>query len=172
MPVFPAYLLTLPFSQVYSRGLKKLEAGNHCRLLGFAATQRTTGAIMFNIIAIMVGGSIGSICRHGMFLVVQSIAGPAFPAGTLAVNLLGSLSIGFLWSLFDESALTHQWRLFVFTGFLGAFTTFSTFTRETTQMLKVGAWKTAFSYVALSNILGILAVMAGYYLFQRLIMGK
>lgn len=127
---------------------------------------------MRNIIAIMAGGSIGSICRHGLFQLVQSLTGPAFPAGTLTVNLIGSLLIGFLWSLFDNSHLPHHWRLFVFTGFLGAFTTFSTFTRETAQLMKVGAWKTALTYVALSNILGVIAVVAGYLLFQRLLPGK
>jgi CrcB protein len=98
---------------------------------------------MYNVLAIMAGGSIGAVCRHGIFLFVQRITGPLFPGGTLAVNLLGSFLIGFLWCLFDESHWSHEWRLFVFTGLLGSFTTFSTFTRETFQLFKVGEWKTA-----------------------------
>jgi CrcB protein len=124
---------------------------------------------MFNILAIMAGGSIGAACRHGLFLVVQRFAGPVFPAGTLAVNLLGSFFIGFLWCLFDEVHWSHEWRLFVFTGLLGGFTTFSTFTRETFQLFKVGEWKSALVYLTLSNILGIVLVLCGVLLCKRLI---
>jgi CrcB protein len=124
---------------------------------------------MFNILAIMAGGSIGAACRHGLFLIVQRFAGPVFPAGTLAVNLLGSFFIGFLWCLFDEVHWSHEWRLFVFTGLLGGFTTFSTFTRETFQLFKVGEWKSALVYLTLSNILGIVLVLCGVLLCKRLI---
>jgi CrcB protein len=124
---------------------------------------------MFNILAIMAGGSIGAACRHGVFLIVQRFAGPVFPAGTLAVNLLGSFFIGFLWCLFDEVHWSHEWRLFVFTGLLGGFTTFSTFTRETFQLFKVGEWKSALVYLTLSNILGIVLVLCGVLLCKRLI---
>jgi CrcB protein len=124
---------------------------------------------MLNILAIMTGGSIGAVCRHGMFLFVQRFAGQAFPAGTLAVNLLGSFLIGFIWCLFDETHWSHEWRLFVFTGLLGGFTTFSTFTRETFQLFKAGDWKTAMVYVTISNVLGILLVFCGIILCKRLI---
>jgi len=124
---------------------------------------------MLNIIAIMAGGSIGAACRHGMFLFVQRFAGPAFPAGTLAVNLLGSFLIGFIWCLFDETHWSHEWRLFIFTGLLGGFTTFSTFTRETFQLFKMGDWKTGLAYITLSNVLGILLVFCGILLCKRLI---
>ncbi|OGQ95567.1 MAG: camphor resistance protein CrcB [Deltaproteobacteria bacterium RIFOXYD12_FULL_57_12] len=123
---------------------------------------------MFNFLAILLGGGIGAIGRHILFLAVQRLADPLFPAGTLAVNLLGSLLIGFLWSLFEEIPFTHAWRLFVFTGLLGGFTTFSTFTNETAQLIETGAWKTAFVYVALSNILGVAAVFCGALLYRRL----
>ena len=124
---------------------------------------------MINVLAIMAGGSIGAVCRHGLFLLVQRFAGAAFPAGTLAVNLLGSLLIGFLWCLFYETHWSHEWRLFVFTGLLGGFTTFSTFTRETFQLLKTGEWKTAAAYVTVSNLFGILLVFCGIMLCKRLI---
>ena len=126
--------------------------------------------MMRNILAIMAGGSIGAACRHGMFLAVQRVAGTSFPAGTLAANLFGSFLIGFLWALFDETHWAHEWRLFVFTGLLGGFTTFSTFTRESFQLFKVGEWKTAAAYVLVSNILGILLVFCGILLCKRLIL--
>jgi CrcB protein len=124
---------------------------------------------MLNVLAIMAGGSVGAACRHGLFLVVQRFAGSAFPAGTLVVNLLGSFLIGFLWCLFDETHWAHEWRLFVFTGLLGGFTTFSTFTRETFQLLKVGEWKAAAAYATFSNVFGILLVFCGILLCKRLI---
>jgi len=117
----------------------------------------------------MAGGSIGAACRHGIFLLVQRLTGPVFPGGTLAVNLLGSFFIGFLWCLFDEVHWSHEWRLFVFTGLLGGFTTFSTFTRETFQLFKVGEWKTALAYLTISNVFGILLVLSGVLLCKRLI---
>ena len=123
---------------------------------------------MLNVLSVMAGGSIGASLRYGLFLIVQRLAGPSFPAGTLVVNLLGSLLIGILWHVFEEIHLTHQWRLFVFTGLLGGFTTFSTFTRETAQLIKMGAWNTAIMYVALSNILGVVLVIAGYFISRQI----
>ena len=122
---------------------------------------------MLNIFAIFVGGGLGATLRHGIFLLVQRPAGLNFPAGTLAVNLLGSLFIGYLWSLFEASRLSHELRLFIFTGLLGGFTTFSTFTRETTQLIRIGEWKTALLYAGISNVLGIALVAAGFLLARR-----
>ena len=124
---------------------------------------------MLNVLAIMAGGSIGAVCRHGVFLLIQRFAGAAFPAGTLAVNLLGSFLIGFIWCL-DETHWPHEWRLFVFTGLLGGFTTFSTFTRETFQLFKIGDWKTAMIYITISNVFGILLVFCGILLCKRMIL--
>ena len=125
---------------------------------------------MLNVLAIMAGGSIGAICRHGTFLLVQRFSGPVFPAGTLVVNLLGSFLIGFIWCLFDETNWSHEWRLFIFTGLLASFTTFSTFTRETFQLFKVGDWKTALIYATISNVFGILLVFCGILLCKRMIL--
>lgn len=122
---------------------------------------------MLKILAVMTGGSIGAACRYLLFLAVQRSTGPAFPTGTLAVNLLGSFLIGLLWSFFEGSRLTNEVRLLIFTGFLGGFTTFSTFARETTQLFKLGEWKTALVYLGISNILGVALVLAGYYVSRR-----
>lgn len=115
----------------------------------------------------MVGGGLGSAGRYGLFLIVQRLAGPVFPVGTLTVNLLGSLIIGFFWSIFDTMRITNEMRLFLFTGLVGGFTTFSTFTRETAQMFKAGEWKSACAYIVLSNFLGIVMVLCGILLSKR-----
>ena len=117
---------------------------------------------MLNIIAIMIGGGIGSVCRHGLFIRVQRVGGHDFPSGTLTINLLGSLLVGLLWGLLEGVHLSSETRLFIFTGLLGGFTTFSAFSRETAQMFKVGQWKAAVCYVGLSNILGVVLVLVGF----------
>ena len=119
---------------------------------------------MLKILAIMAGGALGASLRYGVFMLAQRPGGPEFPLGTFTANLIGCFLIGFLWATFESTRLANEWRLFIFTGFLGGFTTFSTFARETTQLLKVGEWKTAVAYLGLSNILGILLVVAGYML--------
>ena len=121
---------------------------------------------MLNVMAVMAGGGIGAGLRYGLFMVVQRFAGASFPAGTLAANLLGSLLIGYFWSLFEELHFVHTWRLFVFTGLLGGFTTFSTFTREVLQLFQTGAWKTAVLYILISNVLGVACVLGGYLFFK------
>ncbi len=122
---------------------------------------------MIKIIAVMIGGGLGASCRHTLFLLVQKVSADNFPYGTLAVNLLGSFLIGLLWGAFEGIRLTPTWRVFIFTGFLGGFTTFSTFAREAMQFIKIGQWKPALIYVAVSNISGILLVFAGFYLAQQ-----
>lgn len=123
---------------------------------------------MLNTIAIFIGGGLGAILRYIIFLLVQRPVGQSFPAGTLAANLIGALAIGFLWGFFESSRISHEWRLFLFTGLLGGFTTFSTFCRETAQLMRIGDWKSALIYVSVSNILGVALVVAGFFLARRM----
>ncbi len=122
---------------------------------------------MTKILAIMAGGSLGSLFRYLISVFVQRNTSQAFPFGTLAVNLAGSFLIGYLWAFFAGTRLTNEWKLFIFTGFLGGFTTFSTFAREATQLLKVGEYRIAFTYMLVSNVVGIALVFLGFILARR-----
>ncbi len=124
---------------------------------------------MLKIVLIVIGGGIGSAFRYGLFVVVHGLTGLNFPVGTLSANLTGSFLIGLFWGLFENSPLSPEMRLFLFTGVLGGFTTFSTFMRETTQLFKIGQWKEAVLYLGIYNIIGILLVVLGFFSAQQII---
>jgi CrcB protein len=118
---------------------------------------------MLRLLLVGLGGGFGSILRYGTGGLVHRWAGQAlFPWGTLVVNVLGCLLIGFLGSLSEaRGVLTGEARLFLFIGILGGFTTFSTFGYETFQLIRDGqiSWAAA---NALSQLgLGLAAVWAG-----------
>ena len=108
-------------------------------------------------------GALGALARYGLGgLVQQRAPGSEFPWGTLAVNLSGCLLFGFLWAAAERRLpFTPEARLFVFIGFLGAFTTFSTFAYETGAMLQAGQWWTAAGNILAQNAGGILCLLAG-----------
>jgi CrcB protein len=114
------------------------------------------------IIVIALGGAVGAVLRYLVSLLVISFAGESWPFGTLVVNLLGSFLIGFLWQLFDIVPYPHNTRLLVFTGGLGAFTTFSTFGLESLTLLQVGRTRDGMLYLLASNVGGLLCVWLGF----------
>ena len=122
---------------------------------------------MGKLLAVAFGGALGSLCRYIITLLAEKISGVNFPLGTLAGNILGSLLIGFFWNYFDKTHISNVFRLFIFTGFLGGFTTFSAFTRETAQFLKADDPLHAASYLLASNVIGLAAVFLGFFISHR-----
>ena len=120
-----------------------------------------------NIFLVGVGGALGSVARYICLAGVARLGGvlSVFPWGTLLVNVLGCLIIGFLGGLASSKQMfADQGRLFLFTGVLGGFTTYSAFGLETFYLLRSSQWILGITNIFLQLILGIGAVAVGYYL--------
>jgi len=117
---------------------------------------------MANILIIGIGGFLGAIARYGAALWIGQRWGRSFPLGTFIINVTGSFLIGLFMSLFTERFLVNpQWRLLLVVGFLGAYTTFSTFEYETGALVKDSEWLLAMLNVMLSVVVGFLALKLG-----------
>ncbi len=115
--------------------------------------------------AVAVGGAVGCALRYAGTLGATRLLGAGFPYGTLFVNLLGCLLAGFLFSLAARHAgLSPTVRLLVLTGFLGGFTTFSTFMVETVTLIEDGSWLLAAGSFVGNNVAGGALALAGIYL--------
>ena len=111
---------------------------------------------------IFLGGGSGTLLRYWLGAIVQNWWGPAFPLGTLLVNLSGCLAMGFLATLWTGPVLIRDdCRSAVLIGVIGGYTTFSSFGRETLALLQDGEWGRAGAYVVGSVVLGLLAVWVG-----------
>ena len=120
-------------------------------------------------VAVAVGGALGAVARYWIGGWVQDAADGFFPAGTLTVNVLGSLLLGFLVVWLQASLASPELRSLLTIGVLGSFTTFSTFTWETVALLQDGQWTRAGVYAGGSLLLGLLAVVVGAFLADRLL---
>ena len=119
-------------------------------------------------VLIAAGGALGSLLRYTLQGWAQRLSGGTFPTGTLAVNVLGCLVIGFLAALFASPTLVREeYRIGLTVGVLGGFTTFSTFGLETFSLADDGQWRYAAANVVLSCGLGLFAVWLGYRLGER-----
>lgn len=119
---------------------------------------------MTGILLVGVGSFIGGVLRYGLSgLLYRSFGGPWFPYGTLAVNVCGSFAIGFLAGAAGHwIPLSGDMRLFLFTGILGGFTTFSAFALETFVLGQEGQQGAAVINIALQLLLGLAAVWFGH----------
>ena len=113
------------------------------------------------IFAIGLGSFIGGVLRYLLSQFVQLKIVSAFPFGTFIVNVIGCFFIGLVFGLAEKGNLTNEWRLFLITGVLGGFTTFSAFSNETVALIREGNLWYASSYAASSIGIGLLATFLG-----------
>lgn len=119
---------------------------------------------MKQILVIFLGGGFGALSRFGLSKVISEHAGALFPVGTLTINVLGSLVMGFLFGFFDRMFVPSDLRAFLTIGFLGAFTTFSTYALESVRLMQGGQWRMALTNIALTNGAGLAALLIGFYI--------
>lgn len=113
------------------------------------------------LLIIGLGSFIGGVLRYLISVSIQTRFLATFPYATLSVNIIGCLIIGILLGLSDKMVISNEVKLFLATGFLGGFTTFSAFSAETIALLREGHTSPAFIYIALSMCLSLLATFVG-----------
>lgn len=124
---------------------------------------------MIQIIAIAAGGALGALLRFFVANEVHTWFGRGFPYGTLTVNVAGSLAMGVLYIiLLERVSDAEPWRAFLLVGLLGAFTTFSTFSMETVNLLEAGEHLKALANMFLSVLLCVAAAALGLMIGRQL----
>src|SRR5580704_11544836 len=119
---------------------------------------------------VFLGGGLGAALRHGVNLFAARFAGTGFPYGTLFINIAGSLAMGLIAEYFAlKAGLPQRWRLFLTTGILGGFTTFSAFSLEAALLYERGQIAGAAIYVVASVLLAIGALFAGLAIVRMLV---
>lgn len=125
---------------------------------------------MLHLSLVFLGGGLGAVSRHLVGLAALRHFGPGFPAGTLIVNIVGSLLMGCLigW-LARRGVAGNEWRLFLATGVLGGFTTFSAFSLDVANLWQRGEMTSAAIYIGASVLVSILAVFVGLWMARILV---
>lgn len=116
------------------------------------------------VLWVAVGGALGSVARYWLAYAVAALTGPAFPWGTLLINIVGSFVIGWFATLSSATGpldVPPEVRLFVLVGVCGGFTTFSSFSLQTLELMQAGEVVRAGAYVVGSVTLCLLGVWAG-----------
>ena len=125
---------------------------------------------MLNIVLVAVGGAFGSVCRYLTGILMTRLMGPAFPWGTITVNIVGSFAIGFLTELVARRLdSSFEIRLLLVVGLVGGFTTFSSFSLDTVALIEKGAVSSAVIYVFSSVVISLVATFAGFAVGRALL---
>jgi len=122
-----------------------------------------------NVLLVALGGSLGALARFGVASAITKRVGPAFPWATLLINITGCAIIGFFLAAVNGrwSGINSGWTYLVPIGFVGAYTTFSTYEYEMARLMDAGAWQRLVWYFVLSNAVGFVAVLAGIWAGKR-----
>jgi len=118
------------------------------------------------LLVIGSGSFIGGVSRYLLSQMLHTRYTTEFPIGTLGVNILGCFFIGIVFGLSEKLNFAHEWQLFLITGILGGFTTFSAFSNETFSLMRDGQIWIALSYILLSVVFGIVATFLGFALLK------
>ena len=114
------------------------------------------------LLMIGTGSFAGGILRYLISQFLQGKTASTFPIGTLLVNIVGCFLVGLIVGVIDRGTLASEWRLFLITGLLGGFTTFSAFSMESVSLLREGQVGYALTYIGLSVCLGLFATYIAY----------
>ncbi|HYW78919.1 MAG TPA: CrcB family protein [Thermoguttaceae bacterium] len=119
--------------------------------------------VLQKLLLIGLAGGLGSLARYGLSgFVANRFPESSFPWGTACVNLVGCLVFGILWSVMESRlSLSGEVRAMILVGFMGAFTTFSTFIYETSGLIQNSLWMLAAGNLLLQNVVGIVALFVG-----------
>lgn len=121
------------------------------------------------VVYLAIAGMAGTLLRYWLGGYVQKSVGGVFPWGTFAVNMAGCFLFGLVWSLAEERlVISGEVRAIALIGFMGAFTTFSSFMFETSALIRDSQWLLAASNVALQNITGFIVLVLGINLGRLL----
>ncbi|MBZ9719954.1 fluoride efflux transporter CrcB [Mesorhizobium sp. BR1-1-3] len=123
---------------------------------------------MFNLFLVVVGGGIGAGIRHLTNIGALRFVGPNYPWGTMAINVIGSFAMGLFIASMMRRGGSNEVRLFVATGILGGFTTFSAFSLDFATLWERGATLPALVYALASVIGAIIALFLGLWLARSL----
>lgn len=121
---------------------------------------------LYTIFLIGIGSFIGGVCRYLVSVAMQNRLFTILPYGTLVVNVLGCLLIGIVFAFFEKQPSNQEWKLFLATGVLGGFTTFSAFSNETIILLRNGQLGLAAMYIGASVLSGLAATYLGYWVIK------
>jgi len=124
---------------------------------------------MLRFVYIAAGGAMGAVARYGVSGWIQNLTRSGFPWGTLGVNTAGSLLIGFFWGLSEMIPVSPAARLFFSIGFLGSFTTFSTYSLETLSLFRDKETILVALNIGLNNFLALVFVFGGYFISRYIL---
>ena len=123
--------------------------------------------VIVNALLIGAAGAVGTLLRAGCTTLATRFLGPAFPWGTIFVNVFGSFAFGAIFAMARARAMPTELEVVLLVGLLGGFTTYSSFAFQSAEMLSGGRPGMALAYMVATNVLGLLAVWAGLRVGQE-----
>ena len=124
---------------------------------------------IYHLLGITVAGGLGTLARYGVNTGAAALFGPHYPWGTYIVNMFGCFLFGLFSGLITAEFVPSHWKVYVLTGFLGGFTTFSAFAYENQQFMAEKRWGLLTLHLVGQNVFGVIAVVLGILLVERFV---